>query len=288
MLTYKPESRLTSSDVVKEFRDIWVRLLRKYKECEKHLIIVDWYFVRQNSQQKEMEKTLFNLCTEPNPSLIKIKNLVNQGISVNCLNEDEMTPLLQLLANGEAYRHDDFVEIIHFFVEKKIDLNAKNEYGENALLKLIVNYKKDDLIDLIKLFVDNEININCKNKYGTNILHYVCEYYTHENLMDIIQLLIEQKVEINCIHDYGHNALPVLCRNYGYENLYDIIKLLIENGIEVHCNPNNEGNALNIIINHYREENRANIVELLSKEEIRQRGRTQAGSSSKAMKRKHN
>jgi hypothetical protein len=32
MLTYKPESRLTSSDVVKEFRDIWVRLLRKYKE----------------------------------------------------------------------------------------------------------------------------------------------------------------------------------------------------------------------------------------------------------------
>ncbi|EFX66662.1 hypothetical protein DAPPUDRAFT_229351 [Daphnia pulex] len=116
--------------------------------------------------------------------------------------------------------------------------------------------------------------------------------YKQENRLTASEIVEEfgdiRKVEINCIHDYGHNAsLPVLCRNYGYENLY-IIKLLIENGIEVHCNPNNEGNALNIIINHYREENRANIVELLSKEEIRQRGRTQAGSSSKAMKRKHN
>ncbi|EFX66666.1 hypothetical protein DAPPUDRAFT_262683 [Daphnia pulex] len=160
---------------------------------------------------------------------------------------------------------EDFVEIVRYFVEKKNNLNAKNAYGENALLKLIVQYPKDDLIDIVKLFIDNEIDINCKNKYGTNILNYLCEYYSHENLIDIIQLLIEQKIEINCSHDYGYNALPVLCRNYNHENLQDIIELLIENGIEVHCNPSNDGNALQILCKVYKKENLMDIVGILSK-----------------------
>ncbi|XP_046439835.1 uncharacterized protein LOC124190980 [Daphnia pulex] len=262
MLAYKQENRLTASEIVEEFGDI------------------------RNSRQKETEKMLFNLCTEPNPSLIKIKNLVNQGINVNCLNQHGLTPLLQLLANGEAYHQEDFVEIVRYFVEKKINLNAKNAYGENALLKLIAQYPKDDLIDIVQLFIDNGIDINCKNKYGTNILHYLCEYYSHENLIDIIQLLIEQKVEINCIHDYGYNALPVLRRNYNHENLQDIIELLIENGIEVHCNPSNDGNALQILCKVYKKENLMDIVGILSKGDKRKEN-PHSGSSSRATKRKH-
>ena len=124
----------------------------------------------------EMEKQLFNLCLKPNPNLTNIKNLINQGISVSCLNEDGLTPLLQLLANGPAYSQDNFVEIIRFFLEKNIDVDVKNAYEENALLKLIVQYQKDDLIYIVKLFIDKEIDLDCKNKYGANILHYLCEY----------------------------------------------------------------------------------------------------------------
>ncbi|EFX83036.1 hypothetical protein DAPPUDRAFT_101008 [Daphnia pulex] len=266
MLAHHPEDRMTSSDVIEE-----LNVIRKLRF-------------------KEMEKTLFALCTKPTPNLKKMENLVNQGISVNnCFNQQGLTPLLQLLANGEAYHRENFVDIIRYFVAKEIHLNVKNAYGENALLKLIVQYPKDDLIDIVKLFIDNGIDINCKNKYGTNILHYLCEYYLHDNLIDIIRLLIEQKVEINCSHDYGYNALPVLCRNYNKDNLFDVVKLLIDNGIEVHCNPNNDGNALNIVCRYYKKDNMIDIIQLLSSKKGGELNGSSLpnGSSTKATKRSH-
>jgi len=67
-----------------------------------------------------METKLFALCTRPTPNLNKIRKfIVNQGISVNCLNQQGLTPLLQLLANGEAYYQENFVKIVRYFVAQR-------------------------------------------------------------------------------------------------------------------------------------------------------------------------
>ncbi len=87
---------------------------------------------------------------------------------------------------------------------------------------------------IINLFVANGININHKNEYGDNALTILCRWYRTENLIDVIRLLIKNGIDINCKNIYGANALTELCPNSNNnENLIDVIKLLIKSGINL-------------------------------------------------------
>ena len=79
-----------------------------------------------------MEKKLFDLVNEQSPSVFQIGKLINDGVDVNCRNNQEMTPLLQLLFNSASKQNVQ--EIVRLFVENGVDVNAKNKNnGSNAL-----------------------------------------------------------------------------------------------------------------------------------------------------------
>jgi ankyrin repeat protein len=93
--------------------------------------------------------------------------------------------------------------------------------------------KNKNLIEIIRLFIENRIDINCRTNYGDNALTELCYSYKKENLIDIIRILIEKGIDINCKNEDGDNALTTLSKNYKNENLIDVITLLIKSGFKV-------------------------------------------------------
>ncbi len=82
-------------------------------------------------------------------------------------------------------------------------------------------------MDIVDLLIRHDIQVNCKNEDGENALLFLCQYYSNDNLIDIVQLLIEKDIEIDGRDNNGWNALLYLSLHYSNENLIDIVDLLI-------------------------------------------------------------
>jgi hypothetical protein len=107
------------------------------------------------------------------------------------------------------YQKENLLGFVQIFLDRKIDINCKDDEGWTPLLILCRYYDKDNLIDIIRLFLNEkfDLEINWRNNDRFNALHILCGHYTKDNLIDIIKLFLQRKIDINCKTNIGWNAL---------------------------------------------------------------------------------
>ena len=161
MLVDQPEKRITSSDVVHQLERIRIPV--------------------------DQMKLFASLKEQTNPSEEEIKNLMDEGFDLNCVDENGMTPLFYLI-EIKGNDKSSLLKLLQFLIEKGIDVNCKNRKGENAL-HYCFYYRNENLIDIIRLLIENGIDVNCKDKDGWNAINYLSRHNRHQNRNQIEELL---------------------------------------------------------------------------------------------------
>ncbi|XP_046645722.1 putative ankyrin repeat protein RF_0381 isoform X2 [Daphnia pulicaria] len=233
MLENNPENRITSPEIV----------------------------LRLEKLKKEMEIELFKLLEAPNVDLKEVKALIDEGVDINCFNEEGCTPFLYLIKRCST--KDNLKETVQFFIENNIDVNIKDKDERNALHFLCMFYGKEDLIDLIQMLVRRGIVVDSTDNEGQNALHLLCEHYKKDNIKAIIAILIDNGIDVNSYTKEKWNALHISCKHYQRENLIDVVKLLIERGIDVNLKNNFEDTALQTLCRNYRYGKWIGIIRML-------------------------
>jgi ankyrin repeat protein len=119
-----------------------------------------------------------------------------------------------------CYQNENLIDITRFLIEKGIDINSKNEYGNNALIMLCIWYKNENVIDVIRLLIENGIDINCKIYNGDNALTLLCRHYKNENLIDVITLFIKSGFKVT------EETRDYFQQNYKETNRTQVLQLL--------------------------------------------------------------
>ncbi|KAK4009198.1 hypothetical protein OUZ56_018307 [Daphnia magna] len=197
-----------------------------------------------------------------------IQLLIREGIDINAKNDDGQNALHFLCWNNS---NSNLLHAIQLLIREGIDVNAKNDNGQNALHFLCENNSKSNLLDAIKLFIQLEIDVNAKNDDGWNALHFLCENNSDSNLTDAIQLFIREGIDINAKNDDGQNALHFLCENNSNSNLLDAIKLFIQLEIDVNAKNDDGWNALHFLLKFNRRNDEHDLKQMMS-QSIKQSG----------------
>ncbi|CAH0055068.1 unnamed protein product [Clonostachys solani] len=124
------------------------------------------------------------------------------------------TPLTWAAREGRA-------EYIALLLEKGIDIDGKNKYGNTALLEA----SRKGHEGIARLLLEKKADVNSTSKIGSTPL-IGASGYGHDTL---VKLLIENGADLNATDDDGSTALIQALRD-GHE---ETAKLLIENGASI-------------------------------------------------------
>lgn len=168
-----------------------------------------------------------------------ILELINQGNDINAKDEYGQTALMAAAANNNA-------EITTLLLEHNANVNATRNNGKTALIIAADNGS----ISIVKLLLEKGANPNISNNKGWSALYYAIRSDKH----DISRLLVENGANVNDKTKRGETVLQ-LAAVMGNE---DIVRLLLGKGADVHVA--NEGTT---ILRAAATSSRCNIVRLL-------------------------
>ena len=209
------------------------------------------------------ENKLFKLMEVKNGNSLKeIESLIVQGVDINYVNKEGLTPLLYLLK--QSNEKGNLTEVLQLLFNHGADIKTIDDNGNNALHYVCQYYQNDNLIEIIRLLIKHGVEVNQKTKYGSTALQFLCQYYQNDNLIEIVRLLIEHGVDVKAIDSFRYTALISLCENYQKENLIEILELLIKYGGNV--NTKGRFHARDFIRDKYSNKNKDEILNLLDGE----------------------
>lgn len=162
-----------------------------------------------------------------------VKYLVKNNVNIKALTSNKNLSALHYALHLKC---DDATEVVKFLLDQKdIDINALS--NNTGLLNFAcLNNSNKQLLDIIDLLIEKKLNINTINKYGENLLHYACTFPTF-NTKPLIEKLIELGQNISKLDINGNTPLySLFIKNKQYQNnkyVLEGIKTLIEKGIDV-------------------------------------------------------
>lgn len=121
---------------------------------------------------------------------------------------------------------------IRLLIEFAADVNAKDNYGNTALIKAISKGNKE----VIKLLLAADVNVNAKNDNGTTALIAAAQHRGKE----IIQMLLDKKADVNAQNNGGGTALMEAVLTGKKE----IAELLLDYGADVNAKDERNSTAL--------------------------------------------
>lgn len=62
-----------------------------------------------------------------------------------------------------------------------MELNGKDNDGDNALILLCEFYQAENATEIVQMLIENKIDVNWKNNQGWNALHCVCRFQPENN-----------------------------------------------------------------------------------------------------------
>ena len=148
----------------------------------------------------------------------KISKLIKKGIDILHRHRNKDGIDIKIKRN---------IKIVDFLIKNKIDLNHKNNQGNNALMLAVKNKGN---FEIVKLLIEKGIFINEFNLNGENALMLAVKYRGN---FEIVKLLVEKGIFINEVNKNEENALN-LALDQNFENNDDIIYFLLRNNVEVY------------------------------------------------------
>ena len=154
-----------------------------------------------------------------------VKRLLEQNVDVNAKDNYGQTALM--LAEGEGH-----TEIVEILIDNGADVNAKDIYGKTALMWAAINGHTE----IVEILIDNGADVNAKDNDGQTALMLA----EGEGHTEAAKLLIDNGADVNAKDDDGLTAL-MLAANRGHT---EIVEILIDNGADVNAKDNDGQTAL--------------------------------------------
>ncbi|KAJ5279773.1 hypothetical protein N7478_005145 [Penicillium angulare] len=125
------------------------------------------------------------------------KLVQSKAIDANCLDGDDLTPLMRATAAGNE-------TVVRFLLGfKDVDVNMKSASGHTALHLALLNQNSEGPL---ALFDSPELDIHCKDQQGRSILHLAAE---QGDAVTFEKLATERQLDVNCINYHGETALHI-------------------------------------------------------------------------------
>lgn len=150
-----------------------------------------------------------------NGQLDDLKELVEQGVSVNSKDEGGVTPLMCASLKGH-------LRVVQYLTSKRANLNVKENHYEWTALMLA---SKGGRLDTVQHLVAKGAHINMKAKNGKTALMIA----SHKGHLSVVKYLISKGAKIN--ERSQHNATAIIFATMAGH--LDIVKYLISKGADV-------------------------------------------------------
>jgi len=165
---------------------------------------------------------LLMLSYDPEDENESIESLVERGAGKN------QAVLIDQIKAAEYHfsegREERLLSVIDYFLKNGIDVNAKDEWGETALMAAA--YYSADIVNLL---LKNGAKINDKVNGGSTALNNACCYLN----IDIVKLLLANGavVDSECIFDIieQNDSLEI----EDIENQITLLQLILDNGADI-------------------------------------------------------
>ena len=177
----------------------------------------------------------------------RIKNLLNEGLDVNGMNEDGWSALMVAASKGS-------MEILKLLIENGAALDVKNRQGGQTALIFAAHWGHTEVV---RYLIAKGANLNVQMDDGWTAL---IDSISRGNL-EVAKILIESGADTNVKSNTGWTALMAAA----YENHPDIVDLLIKGGADVKSTNASNDTALDIAKRKGHQE----IVKLLTEHEAK-------------------
>lgn len=163
----------------------------------------------------------------------QVASLLQNGADGNARTGDGATPLMLAAGNGN-------LEVVRTLLAAKVDVNAVDDLGWNALMKAIYNAELDrGFPDVVQALIDAGADIETTIAFGTRPLMLAAGY----GEAAVVEVLIKAGAEVRAKNEGGRTAL-MMVKDKDY---VDVINLLHEAELEVDegasCGSRNAPNA---------------------------------------------
>ena len=165
----------------------------------------------------ENEKKLFEEVGKKNPNFQKINEILNKGVNINVRNENGETLLMYVLNNINEIKWQDEngnlaetgdesielvqrnvpkidISIIKYLLEKGVDPNIEDNYGERCLEEAVRTFRSDIFKLLLEYNAEINFNLDDEEKFCDWILFELDEYINDGNKIAVQE--ISKMVEI--------------------------------------------------------------------------------------------
>lgn len=203
-----------------------------------------------------------------------IESLVIRGAGEN---QTILIDQIEAVRLHESKKRDErLMAVIDYFLKNGIDVNAKDEWGESALMNAVYSP------DVVNLLLQNGANVNDKDKYGTTAMFHACvelnigvtnallregaevdadcflsifnEWYLNAEEMQIqlelSKLLLNRNIDVNAKDSDGKTALMLIAESGVDRDSIDykkhlkkqieLIEFILDRGADINLQ-NNEG-----------------------------------------------
>ncbi|ORX45422.1 hypothetical protein BCR36DRAFT_585736 [Piromyces finnis] len=143
-----------------------------------------------------------------------------------------------IYANNNNENKYGYIHLVKYIIEQGVDINAKDNIGNNALMIA----SKNGFLNLVEYLIANGAFINEKNNEGRTALMYAAT----NGYVNTVKYLIEHGANIESTDKDGNNALMLAVR----EGHFETVQYLKESGVNIHKKNLEEKNALLLAVEY--------------------------------------
>ena len=163
-----------------------------------------------------------------------VKCLVENGADVNA--KDEYGDTALIIASEQGY-----LEIVKKLVENGADMNERNLYGRTAFISASHNGHFEIVKYLDENGADVEAKDNSNNSYNTALIKATLLMNASANgQIEMVKYFVQKGADVNAKDQHGWTALT-LASGKGH---FEIVKYLVENGADVNSKDKRNETAL--------------------------------------------
>ena|SRR5688572_2947103 len=145
--------------------------------------------------------------------LRQLKTLLDQGVNVNAVSDDGITPLMAAADVGS-------LDAMKMLIDKRADVNAKNAYGSTALMWSVTDAKK------VRLLLDRGADVNVASRSGRTAL-LVASFANPS--AEVVRMLLAKGAKVTVMDQ--RNVTPMNAATFGNDTA--TVRLLLDASADV-------------------------------------------------------